>query len=323
MLKFIGLSMSMPVALVIALLGCASLDAPSRLGSNSFEQDRQAILAMAGEYQVSFQFDETLVLDPEAGTSEPHRSGGYELVQVLEDRGEFISLQHILVVGEQDDPKIVKHWRQDWTYEDPTIHEYRGGHTWAPRELAPDERAGTWSQAVYQVDDSPRYESFGAWKHVGGHSYWESAETWRPLPRRETKRKDNYDVLVGKNRHTITPQGWAHEQENYKLNTRGETPEVIAWEHGLNKYERTESWDFAAAREYWQKTAPFWAQVRDAWNSRLAEEGAIEIDETEYGPFWSEILDLAQQYNDAELDEPAAVAALKENFDSYVHVRTN
>ena len=39
----------------------------------------------------------------------------------------------------------------------------------------------------------------------------------RPLPRRESSVRDDYDVLIGHNRHTIVPSGWVHEEENYKV----------------------------------------------------------------------------------------------------------
>ena len=79
------------------------------------EKDRQSILAMAGNYKVRFDMRETVSLQPGYEPLGPKLSGGYEAVRVVEDRGDFISLQHILVVEDDGKPAIVKHWRQDWT----------------------------------------------------------------------------------------------------------------------------------------------------------------------------------------------------------------
>ncbi|MDX1581616.1 MAG: DUF6607 family protein, partial [Alphaproteobacteria bacterium] len=66
-----------------------------------FEQDRQAILAMAGNFQVTFDFEETVPLAKGYALKDPKISKGHEIVRVIEDRGDRISLQHILVVGDE------------------------------------------------------------------------------------------------------------------------------------------------------------------------------------------------------------------------------
>lgn len=262
-----------------------ALQAP---GLEPFERDRRAILAMAGEYRVSFDFLETVGFEPGFEPARPYRSWGTEFVEVIADEGDFISLQHILVMvfenddGELQGPMVTKHWRQDWRYEDTAMHEYRGHGVWERRRLDPDQVAGAWSQAVYQVDDSPRYESFGRWQHHPTHSVWEGNETRRPLPRREFSVRDDYDVLLGTNRHTILPDGWIHEQDNLKT-VVGEDgrldPEqpFLAREMGVNRYHVIDGFDFSAGREYWQATRAFWALVRDAWSRRFAEHERIEL----------------------------------------------
>ena len=69
---------------------------------------------------------------------------------------------------------------------------------------------------MYQVDESPRYAGLGSWEHTASFSSWRSAHTWRPLPRREWSVRDDYQVLVGTNRHTIIPTGWVQEENNLK-----------------------------------------------------------------------------------------------------------
>jgi len=270
------------------------------------EADREAILAMVGDYEVAFRFDETLTLDPDSEVSEPHRSGALEIVRVVEDRGDFISLQHILVVGEGETERVVKHWRQDWHFEDDVIYEYRGHDTWKPRTLTEDERTGAWSQAVYQVDDSPRYQAVGRWVHYEGYSYWDSGEAWRPLPRREHTKRGDYDVLVSKNRHSITPDGWLHEQDNFKLALRRSGDKVLAREIGFNTYTRVEGADVAVAEEYWEDTHEFWAEVRAHWNARMAEGVAITIPDANDSPMWREMFRLARGTDPAEAAERIA-----------------
>ena len=163
---------------------------------SKFEKDRAAILAMAGEYRASFDFIETLGFYEDHKPTRPYQSWGTEYIFVVEDRRDFISLQHVLVMmmktpeGGVTEPYVVKHWRQDWTYEDSSINRYVGNRTWRSEEVPKKQRQGNWSQAVFQVDDSPRYESMGRWVHAKGFSSWMSQETWRPLPRREFSVRD-------------------------------------------------------------------------------------------------------------------------------------
>src|SRR5690606_457277 len=117
--------------------------------------------------------------------------------------------------GSISEPMVTKHWRQDWYYEPTDIVEYRGRDRWQRRDLKGAGK-GAWLQAVYQVDESPRYASVGRWEHTGSFSTWISGETWRPLPRREWSVRDDYHALIGTNRHTIGPTGWVQEENNLK-----------------------------------------------------------------------------------------------------------
>lgn len=166
-------------AATLALTGCQTAapysDAPdaavvSQTDQAQFQADRDAILAMAGNYKVTFDFLETVPFVEGYEPNERYISGGHEVVRVIEDTGHFISLQHILVVGGPDQKFPVKHWRQDWSYEPAKVLTFIGGNAWALREVPASERAGTWSQTVYQVDDSPRYGAVAAWSHENGIS---------------------------------------------------------------------------------------------------------------------------------------------------------
>ena len=73
---------------------------------------------MQGEYIVDFAFDETVLLQPGYERQAAMRSGGNEVVIVVEDTPTKIVLQHILV--DEKSGHVTKHWRQDWTYEAPS-----------------------------------------------------------------------------------------------------------------------------------------------------------------------------------------------------------
>lgn len=252
------------------------------------ERDRRAILAMAGAYRVSFDFLETVGFEAGFEPARPYRSWGTEYVYVIADEPGFVSLQHVLVMvveqedGSLSDPFVTKHWRQDWRYEDRDLHEFVSHGNWRRTTLSEEEAAGHWTQAVFQVDDSPRYESHGEWVHHPTHSVWQGSETRRPLPRREFSVRDDYNVLVGSNRHTILPTGWTHEQDNLKAitdeNGRLDSDQpFLAREMGMNRYERITSFDFSPGDEYWEETAAFWALVREAWAERFRAHDRIHL----------------------------------------------
>lgn len=257
-------------------------------GLSAKERDRRAILAMAGPYRTSFDFIETVGFTTPYQPPRPYQSWATEYIYIIADEPDFISLQHILVMhfeqqGESPEgPMVVKHWRQDWRYQDRDLHVYAGNNRWVHKELTAEEVRGKWSQAVFQVDDSPRYEAIGVWHHEGGVSSWLSDETWRPLPRREFSVRDDYQVLVGSNRHTITPDGWVHEEDNLKvvLDESGRyAPQqaVLAREAGLNRYQLIDDHDWSAGDAYWERTAPFWAQVRAAWDAIYRQHPEFEL----------------------------------------------
>ncbi len=246
-------------------------------GLSARERDRRAILAMAGVFRTTFDFLEVVGFRPGFVPDRPYQSWATEAVYVLRDEPRFVSLQHLLVMfvrtpdGKVEGPLVTKHWRQDWRYESREMVTYRGHNTWARERLGAAQARGAWTQSVFQVDDSPRYAAWGRWEHLGNLSTWVGSTTWRPLPRREFSVRHDYDVLVGTNRHTITPTGWVQEEENLKLVLDDDgrprpTEPALAKEIGLNRYERLIGFDDSAARRYLDRTEPFWREVRAAWS---------------------------------------------------------
>jgi hypothetical protein len=219
---------------------------------------------MAGNYKVTFDFTETVSFVQNYEKKSPYQTGALEVVRVIKDKPGFISLQHILVVGEKQNYPI-KHWRQDWIFEPEFIMEFVGFNGWKKRKLSENERQGKWAQVVYQVDDSPRYAAFAAWQHENGISQWESPANLRPLPRRDMTKRDDYDAILAVNRHAITPAGWVHEQDNSKLILRNGLPELLVREIGVNTYVQDDTFAFNIAEQYWQKTKNYWQAVRNIW----------------------------------------------------------
>lgn len=262
-----------------------ALQAP---GLSAYERDRRAILAMAGSYRVTFDFLEVTPFTADAKRERPYQSWGTERVYVDRDDGKFISLTHILAMqvvqkdGKLSEPMVTKHWRQDWRYEPTELVEYAGRDQWQRRILKRKDVEGQWSQTVLQVDESPRYSSVGKWQHSGSFSSWISADTWRPLPRREWSVRKDYNVLVGTNRHTVIPTGWVQEENNLKGVLDEKRALVAAQpyvgrEYGVARYERLVAPNFGSADEYYERTKKFWDEVRDAWAESFRKEPTITL----------------------------------------------
>ena len=240
-------------------------------------RDRDAILAMQGEYLVDFAFDETVLLAPGYERAPAQRSGGDEVVIVVEDTPARIVLQHILV--DPGSGHVTKHWRQDWTYEATRRWEFVAYQTWRLRDIPAEKSSGAWTQCVYEVSDAPRYCGTGRWNHRYGVSTWTSDRSWRPLPRREYTRRDDYNAMIVQNRHTVVPGGWTHEQDNTKTVRRadGSTERTIARESGFNDYQKATDVDFAPAYAYWNATRDYWARVRARWDAALADPAGLRM----------------------------------------------
>jgi hypothetical protein len=295
----------------VAMAGCASnVSAPATAEVAKFEADRRAILAMAGDFAVTFDFRETVSLTPGYELKKPKVSGADEIVRIIEDRGDFISLQQILVMKMGEETYVTKHWRQDWQYEPADVLVFIGGNAWEKRAVPASERAGNWAQTVYQVEDSPRYGAVGAWTHANGVSQWTPPAEMRPLPRRDMTTRKDYDAVLAVNRHTITPFGWVQEEENSKLVLRGEH-HVLAREIGVNSYRRTKALP-KDGDAYWSATSAFWAQVRAEWMRLESAVGRFGLTmQGEPEPLYLPILELADDIQAGKIKTDAAILEAK------------
>ena len=235
---------------------------------NKLKKDSNAIMNMCGCFEVSFNFSETIKLNnrEDYTPSDDYQTAPvYELAIPIKKNKNEISIQHILQVGDENFRSIVKHWRQDWIYQNKDLYLYDRDNNWTYKNLSRSDVKGQWTQKVYQVDDSPRYEGSASWIHQDGKSYWENT-TPAPLPRREFSKRSDYNVTMRGNRHEITRTGWIHDQDNKKIQKQDDSQFVLAHEKGYSTYTRVPDSECKAAVDWWDKNGSKWKMVRDKWD---------------------------------------------------------
>jgi len=310
-------SLAAGLLLLSAALPVAALAHPpiaAEAAAANFEKDRADILAMAGNYRVSFNMQESTRWDPNYEVLEPKRSGGNEVVRVIEDTGRVIRLQHMLVItGDDDKSMIIKHWRQDWEYEPAKVLVYSDRNAWTWEDVPEKMRTGRWSQTVYQVDDSPRYGGWGQFETQAGIRRWRSNWTWRPLARRDAVRNPVYDRYYSINRQQPSPDGWVHWQDNTKMGIKDGKLVPIVQEYVLNTYIKYDQYDVKAADDYWAATKDYWAAIRAEWDRVAQAKGGIAIqEEAQTGTVISgRLLEMADEIQDKTLTTAKAIEEAK------------
>ncbi len=243
-------------------------------------RDHASILKMAGVYKVTFDMRETTPLVAGYTPYPAKVSGGHEVVRAIVDTPDRVVLQHLLVVNDGNGKTIVvKHWRQDWVWQPESVLVYAAPGTWTLRAIPVGERKGSWSQTVWQTDDSPRYGGIGRWRYDDGAARWVGDETRRPLARRDATRKPPYDHYQGTNHHVLTPTGWVHEQENAKIGEKDGKPATFVHEYVINTYAADPSFSPAPADAYWTKTKAYWASVRANWDGAIDKRRGLRLAE--------------------------------------------
>lgn len=278
-------------------------------------QDREAIKAMAGCYKVTFEFAETFAADTGYKYHPRKFDWGIEYVFVVEETDKKISLQHLLIVN---DTTIVKHWRQDWIYENLEVLDFYKEDEWKKIILTPVQAGGTWTQKVYQVDDGPRYESYGTWVHVDGRHFWESTCD-APLPRREFTKRSDYNVMRRHCHIEISENGWMLEQDNEKIKRENGIDKVLCWEKGFEKFTKG-NYNCQPAIDWWEKNKQYWADVRKVWDEVYTQNNIIKIQKKVDDKVLFEQLfrmgsgySKTQAYNSAE-----AMAAIRKTIEMYL-----
>ncbi len=248
--------------------------------NNKQKQDSDAIKKMCGCYEVTFNFTETFQYSKDSlyKPSKTKIATALEWAELVVDKNDKISIQHLLQVGKPTEPHIVKHWRQDWIYENTDFYMFNGDNVWNFEQKTKDDVKGQWTQKVYQVDDSPRYEGSATWVHVDGRSFWENT-TDAPLPRREYTKRNDYNVTERGNRHEITNEGWVHDQDNTKvIREKGKEDIILAKEKGYNTYLKVEDSRCKAASDWWKKNNEKWALVRQKWDEVYGRNTTLSLE---------------------------------------------
>ena len=273
------------------------------LAQNPIKEDITAIKSMCGCYEVEFNFAETFQNNPaeEYVPSPTKKDYGLEWIELVEDQPKKLVLQHILIVN---DSTLVKHWRQDWEYENTSLYEFYNDKTWKFRTLPKKEVKGQWTQKVFQVDDSPRYEGSATWVHLDGRHYWEN-NTDAPLPRREHTIRKDYTVLNRTNVHEITKEGWTHDQDNVKiLRDEKGNDKVIAKEKGTDYYKKVADSKCIAAQKYWKENAALWKNVRSKWQSIFDRKKDLTLEgRVNKKPLYSHLFELKADAPKAQTDK--------------------
>ncbi len=163
--------------------------------------------------------------------------GTAELALPIEVSDKKIVIQHLLVVGPN---AVVKHWREEWTYENTEIWKYKGDRVWV-KETVPAEQV--------KVNG---HKPFGKWpmNHVTrasaslGISMARPSGKIQPMHRFREENilvRSDYNVLKRTNCINITDSGYVHEQDNQKIIRTNGTDKLLVEEKGLNTY-KTHRW---------------------------------------------------------------------------------
>ena len=243
------------------------------------DKDLASIKAMCGCFEVSFNFAETFSYSKDSTyqASKNKYDKALEWVQLVDSNEDFVSMQHLLIVGDVLNPYVIKHWRQDWMYENTDSFPYAIDNTWPYKSNDASEVTGQWTQRVFQVDDSPRYEGSATWVHVDGRSFWSSTAD-APLPRREITKRQDYNVTLRRNHHEILDWGWSHDQDNDKLIRKVNKKDIVlAQEKGYNTYKKVENERCIAAQVFWKDNKELWALVRKEWNTIFSIRQNIQL----------------------------------------------
>ncbi|RZM10097.1 MAG: M23 family metallopeptidase, partial [Pedobacter sp.] len=102
------------------------------------KEDIKSIKSMCGCYEVEFNFAETFkyAKNDDYKASPTKYEKGLEWVELVEDTPNKIVMQHLLQVS---DTMVIKHWRQDWEFENTRLYEYNKDNSWKYVTLPKDK----------------------------------------------------------------------------------------------------------------------------------------------------------------------------------------
>lgn len=281
----------------------------------SKELDKESIKKMTGCYEVVFQSSETFANDNDYKYYPKYKSGALEWIFVDEESNDSINLQHLLItrVG------VMKHWRQKWDYQATKYLQYQGFSDWSLNTLSEKEAKGNWTQRVYQVDDSPRYECSAPWIHSGLINYWECTAN-APLPRREFSVRSDYNILKRKNRHELTVFGHVHDQDNLKISKElNDSEKLIAMEKTYNTYKKVEDEKCTQAKEWWPKHRAYWVDVTRVWDEVLYTNNLTKFQFKKDGVnLWEKLFELDDTLSTSSYDSENAKKVIMSTIKEHI-----
>lgn len=278
--------------------------------------DKKALENLCGCFDVKFMYAETFAADTGYRYHERETiNGGIEYVVPIELTDKKAVLQHLLVIN---DSVIVKHWREDWVYENNVQWIYKGNHQWQQIQLPAALVKGKWMQTVWEVSDAPRYQGYSQFVSLDNKTIWQNT-TDAPLPRREYTIRSDYNILKRTNRLNITDDGYVHEQDNQKIVRANGADKVLVEEKGINSYKRVDMAQCAAGKQYWQKHSTYWQEVRKVWDDYLNTHSTIGLKtEIDKKPLHSHLYALAGKFVKGQVKEAQLAAAIKEVVYKYI-----
>lgn len=287
----------------------------SKVG-NAQADGKQVIDKLCGCFQVDFKYAETFSPDPAYKYHDREETGGTaELALPIGINDKKIVIQHLLIVGANT---VVKHWREEWSYENPVIWKYNGDRTWVKETLSADQVKGKWTQTVWEVADEPRYQGFSQFVNLDGKIIWQNT-TDAPLPRREYSVRNDYNILKRTNRLNITDSGYLHEQDNQKIIRSNGTDRLLVEEKGHNSYKRIDAKECTAAKEYWEKNAGYWGKVRTIWADYIATHDTISLKTKIDGKLLHEyLIDLGKDYVSKKISETVIDTKIKAEINRFI-----
>ena len=113
---------------------------------------------------------------------------------------------------------------------------------------------------------------------------------------------------MGVNRHTLTPSGWVHEQDNFKQVSN--TGQVLCREVGLNQYFKTQEVDFTEVKKYWSNHNEYWLKVSKMWDQRMDSSPQLSLHKTQEGkPLYRHLFEIIgdKQKSDDHMAKAAEV----------------
>ncbi|MBI1343128.1 MAG: hypothetical protein GC171_09355 [Terrimonas sp.] len=274
---------------------------------------------LCGCFEVDFKYAETFAADPGYQYHERDETGATaELALPVWVSDHKLVIQHLLIVSPNF---IVKHWREEWTYENPVLWRYLGDRTWVKEKLDPEKVQGKWTQTVWEVSDEPRYQGISAFVQTGNDLSWQNT-TDAPLPRREYSVRNDYNILQRTNRLHLAADGYVHEQDNKKVIRSGGKDRVLVEEKGYNTYKRVEEKECTAAKLYWDQHKVFWTRVREIWDAYLDKTDTLRLrDQVGGKKLHDNLLALANEVANRDFSRDTLDQMIRETIEKFMVFR--